>query len=455
MRGLGIDLRGPVVRVVALERAGRDVRVLGSERGPAPADPALADWLDTIARRLTGAEPESVASTLSGAVVTHRIFELPFTDQARLTSVVPFELEDALPCGLEDGVVTFSVLARDSAAGASRVLAAFARRDALSAHLDLLGRARLDPAVVDVGLLALAGLLSPPAQGTNFVVASGPDGGVLLFCSGVLAGAYLVPDDSEEARRWAVLTLANGLEREAEPPSLATIGPPTGEITAAIGARAQPLANLTPAWAATLGPDDLCAAALALHALEPRGTGTNFRSGDFAYHAPSEEARRQVLRTAAFASAAAIAALIALVATETTRSAELTRLRREIAGATSSVLPNAAPGTEVRRLRAAVESLAGRRDRLAGSGERAMLDVLAALGNAVPVGAPLQIDDVTIDEASVRLHGRTDTYEAVDVAKRAFEGISGQATPEVRDVKTSLDGRVEFRATIPLGAGAR
>ncbi len=454
MRGLGIDLRGPVVRVVALERTGRDVRVLGSERGPAPADPALASWLDSTARRLCGGEPESVATTLSGAAVTHRILELPFTDPARLMAVVPFELEDALPCGLEDGVITFSVLARDSAAGRSRVLAAFARRDALRAPLELLGRARLDPAVVDVGLLAQAALLSPPAQGTNFVVASGPDGGVLLFRGGVLTGAHLIPEDSEDARCWAALTLANDLESGDEAPALTTIGAAATGIAAAIGAHTQPLENLTPAWAAALGSDHLCAAALALHALDPRGSGANVRSGDFAYHAPSEEARRQMLRTAAFAGAAALAALIALVATETTRSAELTRLRREIGTATSGVLPNAAPGTEARRLRAAVESLAGRRDRLAGSGERAMLDVLAALGKAVPAGAPLQIDDVTIDEVSVRLHGRTDTYEAVDVAKRAFEAISGQATPEVRDVKTSLDGRVEFRATIPLGAGA-
>ncbi len=458
VRAIGVDLREPAVRVVALERTGRELRLLGSEGGPAASDPGLATWLDAAARRLCGAEPDAVACSLPASAITHRILELPFLDPARLAAVVPYELEDALPSAPDEGVVASAVLSQN--AGQSRVLAAFAQHEALREQIGQLAGARLDPAVINSGTLALVDLLKVPASGTVLVVTAGADGGLLLYRNGTLSAAHLLPDDDADGRRWAALALLGsfvGTERaqltwldvDATDPGVA------GRFAAEIDASLLPIATLLPGWAAGLAPVDLRAAALAWRALDPSVSGLNFRSGAFAYHAPHEEARRQLRNTAAFAAAAALAGLIALIAGETTRGTELERLRTEIASATSKILPNAVPGTEVRRLRAAVESLAGRRDRLAGSGERAMIDVIASLGSAVPKGAPLQIDEITIDEESVRLHGRTDTYEAVDVAKRAFGALSGNREPEVRDVKASVDGRVEFRADIPLPAGGR
>src|SRR5262245_34293943 len=157
MLALGIDRGTGSLRLALLETAGRATRLVGCWRVPVAtdADPA-AVLREAIAQRCPR-PPDAVATALAGERVSHRILRLPFSDPGRLAATVPFELESQVPFELDDSLTTFTVLRRDP--GGAAGLAAIAARDDVRSHLEELKSAGLDPAVVDVGGIATAGLV--------------------------------------------------------------------------------------------------------------------------------------------------------------------------------------------------------------------------------------------------------------------------------------------------------
>jgi len=253
--------------------------------------------------------------------------------------------------------------------------------------------------------------------------------------------------------RWGLLAIA-GEKR----PEVAAVGPGASlarEIALAAGMRPTDPHRHLPAWLASAPLEHLRAIALAARAAGVARTGTNLRGGDLAYHAPSEEARRQLRSTAVLAGVAGLLALASLGAIVAARRAELASLRAEISGQMSGVLPGAAPGGERTHLEAAIDALAKRRESLTGAaGDRPpVLEIMRSIAAAVPERIPFEVDDFTLDPEGLRLHARTDSYESVDVIKRALKDLPGAHGADVKDVKTGVDGRVEFRASVDFGHG--
>lgn len=457
MLALGIDLARDAITLALVEVAGRAPRLVGSWREARDAEHEPDEQLRASIARHCPQRPDAVATALPGATVSHRVLRLPFSDAGRLAATVPFELESLVPFDVESGVIAFSVLERDGA-GAT-VLAAIAQRRDVEQHLKLLAGAGVDPAVVDLGTLAVAGLLRPR---TNDLLLVEPreDGGVCLLRGGHLAALRVVDGAAESADgarelRWAALAL---LDDEQPPPPLLPIAPADGgrALGDAFGAAPLPLAAELPAWCAGAPVAHLRAIALAARAGGTSPVGLNFRTGEFAYHAPSEEARRQ-LRIAGFLGAAVVVlALASFVAAIAARRAELAQYRAEVARTVAGVLPGAAPGTERTRLEGAIDGLEARRKVLGGGSDRPKtLDLLRSIKDAVPEQVTVTVDDFAVDDDGVRLHARTDSYESVDVVKRSLQDVPGLYSPEVKDVKAGVDGRIEFRIGLRFAPEAR
>ena len=447
MLALGVDVVRDAIAIALVETSGRAPRLVGSWREERDAGRPAAEQLRAMIDRHCMQRPDAIASALPGSAVSHRVLRLPFSDAGRLAATVPFELESLVPFDVESGVIAFTALERDGA-GAT-VLAAIAQRRDVKAHLDLLADAGVDPAVVDLGTLAVAGLLKP-RTGDLLVVEPRDDGGVCLLRGGRLAALRIVDgaaNDADGARelRWAVLAL---LEDDEPPPPLLLVSPADGgrALAGAFGAEPLPLAGELPAWCAGAPVAHLRAVALAARASGVTTVGLDFRSGEFAYHAPSEEARRQ-LRIAGFLGAAVVLlALASFVAAITARRAELAQHRAEVARAVADVLPGAAPGTERTRLEGAIDGLEARRKVLGGGSDRPKtLDLMRSISEAVPEQVKVTVDDFAVDDDGVRLHAKTDSYESVDVVKRSLQNVPGLFNPEVKDVKAGVDGRIEFR----------
>ncbi|MBM4246275.1 MAG: hypothetical protein FJ148_21160 [Deltaproteobacteria bacterium] len=447
MLALGIDLTRGAIALALVEASGRAPRLVGSWREGRDADRTVAGQLRDLVDRHCPQRPDTVATALPGAAVSHRVLRLPFSDAGRLAATVPFELESLVPFDVESGVITFSVLERD-AAGAT-VLAAIAQRRDVQRHLEVLAEAGIDPAIVDVGLLSGVALLRPRSTDLLFVEPR-EDGGICLLRSGSLAALRIVDgadDDATTARelRWAALALVD--EDQPLPPLLLAAPADTGRLFGqTFGTEPLALAGELPAWCAGAPVAHLRAVGLAARASGTGAGGLNFRTGEFGYHAPSEEAHRQLRIAGVLGAAVVVLALASFVAAIGARRAELAAHRAEVTRAVSGVLPGAAPGTERTRLEGAIDGLEARRKVLGGGSNRpGTLDLLRSIKEAVPEQVPVTVDDFAIDDDGVRLHARTDSYESVDVVKRSLQAVPGLFDPEVKDVKAGVDGRIEFR----------
>mgnify|MGYP000322797360 CR=1 FL=1 len=449
MLALGVDTGRDFLAIALLEITGRAPRLVGSWHEARDPGRTPGEQLRALIERSCPTRPDATASALPGTSISHRILRLPFADAARLAATVPFELESLVPFDVESGVITFTVLERES--DGATVLAAIAQRTDVERHLEDMRAAGVDPAVVDVGALALAGLLRPRSADA-LLVEPRADGGVSLFRGGRLTALRIVDaaNAAERARdvRWAARTLLDG---EPPPPTLViAAGDEARALTADLDGPPLALASELPVWCDRAPVGHLRAIALAARAAGIAPLGLNFRTGDLGYHAPSEEAWRQ-LRVAGFLAAAVVVlAIVSFGAALAGRRAELAGLRAEVARAVADVLPGAAPGTERTRLQGAIDTLESRRKVLGGaaSGRPKTLELLRSITEAVPTQVAVTVDDFAVDDDGVRLHARTDSYESVDVVKRALQSVPGLYNPEVKDVKAGVDGRIEFRVAL-------
>lgn len=452
MRALGVDrVEGGYVLAV-LDTAGRSPEVIGPWIVPAQGTDRVAKLRVAIDEHC-GGEPDATATSLPESRVTHRLLHLPFAEVSRLNATVPFELESLVPFDLDDAAVTYTVL--DKSDG-SDLLAALAPRDAVAAHLTELESADVDPAVVDVGAFALAGLVSL-AQRDALIVEPRPGGVVARIRDGRLIGLHVLGSEDLAALaqevRWLALTLVGD---DDVPPVVEVAAEGRGvDAAAALGAESIRLSDALPPWASEIDAGCLRAVALAARGAGLVPMGVNFRIGDFVYHAPSEEARRQLRQTAAVAAITLVLGLVSYGVVVAERNAELDALRREIRETVTPIVATAPAGQERIRLEGAVEGLERRRAMLGGStsSRPPVLDVLRQIDNAVPGATPFEIEELSVDGESVRFRGRTDTYESVDVIKRALHDLPGAVEPDVRDVKKGIDDRIEFRTAIEFEEG--
>ncbi|MFM7143932.1 MAG: hypothetical protein ACKO2K_18670, partial [Alphaproteobacteria bacterium] len=224
MLALGIDPGEESLSLALVELAGRTPRLVGSWQAPRAEGPLAAQLRATVAERCPR-PVDAVATALPGRQATFRLLKLPFVDQGRLAATVPFELESLVPFDVAEALTSFVPLERTD--GQTTVLAAIAPHDVVRRHLDDLKEAGIDPAIVDVGPIATAGLFDR-GSGDLLLVEAREDGAVALSRHGHLAALHALDASSrsgdEELRRrirWSLLATVG----EGTPAPVAIVGP--------------------------------------------------------------------------------------------------------------------------------------------------------------------------------------------------------------------------------------
>ncbi len=185
-RVLGLDLGSHTIKGALFQQAlrGAEVLRLAELRRPNPgtdlADealaPALADWLDTNDLRA-----ETVVISLPGDQSSTRLLTFPFRDRRRLAPAVPFELAEQVPFDLDGFVYDWQVAREDAAQ--TRVAVTLARRDLVTETLDALGRAGIDPRIVEAEGLVLGNLAEVhPLPGPRLLIDVGHRKTTLCLC---------------------------------------------------------------------------------------------------------------------------------------------------------------------------------------------------------------------------------------------------------------------------------
>jgi len=437
MRLLGIDIGEHEVRVARADRFLGVVRVIGIERIPLPS----SDALPAVLSELAGGRPAAVFTALPAASVTHRILVLPFRDRRRLARTAPLELLGQLPADVADATVAVEPLG--PAPGGSTVLAVVARRADLEALAAPLAAAGLGPARIDLAPLPALNLLPAGDEDLALLLADATRSALAVRRGGRLAGLRALGAAADDPAalaaevRWSLAALG-------PPPTRLVVGGPAAgpalvaALAAATRTRVEPLAAAVAVPAAT-DPDALAACAVALGLVA--GAARRMRIGiDLGgeRRAPGSLRRSAALALLALACGALDLGLVhhGLVRRDAA-------LARAVAAEASVALPGVRLRAPRAQLEAAVAAAAGRRDRL---GAAPVLEVLRELSGRVPPALALDLDELAIEPDGVLLHGRTESFDAVEALRRALASspLLGEVTPE--ETRTTVDGRrVEFR----------
>ena len=475
-RILALELGGEHVRAAMADRTFKTFELVGVyEQNRAEGEPDLSNAI----ARIVGAAgiPDIVISALPGEHVAKRLLTLPFTDRRRLEQVVPFALEEHLPFAVDNAAVAFARVGREGPN--TLVIAAFARKDVLLHHLELLARAGLDPKTVTLSSLALVGLLTRTRNG---------HGGSHLVIDIDHACTSMVLIDAEGTPR-ALRTVGQGLNQNngsplAQPAALAILSAVRQTLLAHASDHDMPdLVLAGPAVAAheirnqiadalelpvhDFGEFDCSSLIQGVTAEPMRFAGCiamllgeapasalellNFRQGEFTFR--GHTGAIAPFRTAAMlAGAAIVAAMLHFLLGISTSGRQLHLLNREIAAVTATALGATDPATAKSALQAKITELNKRLHLMGGNlGHGSPLDVLLALSRAIPPGLSMQVDTLSVDDSGVKIQGTADSFTTVDQVKRALERDGNFGAIQVDHAAAGSDpGKVDFHLSASL-----
>jgi hypothetical protein len=204
-----------------------------------------------------------------------------------------------------------------------------------------------------------------------------------------------------------------------------------------------------PAFARPLG--------LALRELEPATSiGLNFRRGEFAYKKGQAEIRAQLLRIGSLAAVVGLLMLTYLFVSYGLQRARANAFDERIRSIVATVMPNSPvhAGYAVDALETEVGAVQAKLGLLADTapvGNLTAIDLLYSISMAVPSNVEVDVDEYVMDTDSIRIRGRTQSYDSVDTLKKTFEVLPYFRDVQARDTKAASDGKgVDFRLILTL-----
>ncbi len=485
---VSLDISKSDLKATVVETGFRDFKVEGFHREALSGDPAAV--AQSIGRFIEehAADADTVLTALPGELVSWRTLHLPFRDNRKVAQTVPFELESNVPFGLDEVVVDYQILARDSSG--TTVLAALAPKSEVERHLELLRNAGVDPKIVDAGPLAALNTVNLIAdRPPTFAFVDGSAGAVTvaLYRNGSLAGvrsltsmiAVATNGNGSQAPavsplaanlRWTLLALNDGVPPDegmpcyvaGAPEWVESVGAELGEV---LGLEIRRLERLSldnsSAETRAQAPEFGSSLGLALREITPGDTvGVNFRRGEFTFHR-SEQELKAALRTVAILGLVVVALSVGeIYAKYKEAQVRLTMAEQQIQQVFDATLPNAGVvprpldymQEEIDFLRQDVEMV----DEVVPVANSTSVDLLRAISAAVPTDMRVDSDEYLMDTDAVRLTANVDTFESVDSLKQKFMATGFFSDIEVKDARAAKKGTgVDFRLVMMLNKDFR
>ena len=451
-----------------------------------------------------------VASVPQGSVFA-RLISLPFTDPEQVAQTVPYEMEGHIPLDLEEVVVDYhpirpsppSGLGRGSGGQDSTVLAIALPKEYLNRRLEELQKAGADPKAFEIDSLALynffqhyllkeAGeediaLLDIGASKTAvcIVVEGNPRLIRTIWVGGnhlthAIAQASNLPlEQAEQEKRKAILS-ESGLRESTVIAALEPLlkelittfhvvetetGRPIRHIYVCGGTSR--LEGLSPYLAHQLGkelvrgpglPEEGTFAVgigLALkECLGQRGSKVRFRLGEFAYRKERAQIRHRLV---ALGIAGAMILLLAagnVYLRYHLKAERYQELQSHVRSTFQKTFPNIKTiVNEVEQTKAAQKEME-KKVAFFGSGTVRILDLLGELTRRMPSNTVIEVQDLLIEQDSIRLEAQTDSFEAVEKFRETLGKYERFREVKISDAKMGADqSKVRFRINITLTEG--
>lgn len=474
-RILALDPHGSQLVAVVVETSFRSYQIVGYFSEPRDPTVRLGEQLRNFVSRHPMAA-DTVLSALPGDAAVYRFLELPFRDWRKLQQTVPFELESQVPFAVDEAIVDFQVL--NKTADGTRVFAALAPKSRIDDHLKILAEAGLDPAVVDFAPLTTLNVLQlfegDRPERYAFLHVSAARGTFAIYRSGQLehlrvidvAGEPPVPAFLREIV-WSLKSLNGG------PPSghdvelrALLVGGSSGPellelLRSQVGLTVQRLEDLPlrQVPAALHGRQGTYAPALglALRGIADAPTlGLNFRRESFSYRRGQEQMQGTVTRLAVLSAVVLVLFALWQGVSYYQLSRQYDELRDVVRQAFHEALPNTPVVDEAEQLQQEIKKLQKQQQQLGfgPTGPVSPLEILRQISEHAPTEPRMNVDDLAIDVDGVHLRAKTSSFEAVETIRKKIAESPLFGEVQVKEPRTTADGKVEFRMNLLLGKGS-
>ena len=520
----GLDIGSYSVKVVlARERLGR-VDLLQFYERPI-ADSSVQEVIRALFRE-KGLHPDIIVSSVSGNEASVHYLQIPFSDENKISQVIPYEVESIVPFPLEEMIIDQFILSKGNGAppnNGSSVCVALIRKSTLQHYINTLKGVHIDPKIIELESLALyhtfmqwcktedtVALLDIGASKTNLcIVAKGKPRLVRTFYRGgngittaiqETMGTGCSFNDAEHKKISTGILYdetADGQEQSADISSAIKRGltPLLTELQQTLHAyEIQQHDSITKLYIAgggarLLNIDKFLQSALEmevepfripadiLHKLTgreearfliPTGmglalrgaahkkpvVGLNFRKGESFHKKEGKETTVRLIYMMIAIVAVLLLGSADFYSRYHHREAKYKDIKAEIRRVYMETFPEAKNIVdENQQLKSAVDDLRKKVAALGGGAGRGMtsLDLLNIITEKMPKEVPVNIDDLVMDKARIKVQGDTDSFENAERIKREFETISFFKKVEVADAKLAADQkRVKFRIIIDL-----
>ena len=420
--------------------SGRKIVCEKSERIPAGSGADLQAFLEAAAA--SRGEDDTVILAVDPSLLSCRDVALPLTDRRKIREILPLELKGETACDTDE--LIFDCVKRAD----GTQLAVWGRKRDISARIELLAAAGLDPQVVTASLFHWRHLLPPGADNGTVLVAD-PSGAV-VYRGGeplVFRTFWAEEPEPEIDRTCAALELTEGIvmDRIYLLGALAGMELPAGKEDVWIPLPVSE--ELETAFDGDLQAAVVRAGAWELVQAARKGDLVNFRHGELACLSGSRTARKKLLVSAILAAVAVLIFGVDLGMRYGFVKKDLDSLNKSIGAIYREIFPNRKKAVdEVGEVKSEIKRLSG-----AGAG----ISALAALKQL----AEIKGDDITgfyetdIEGNQVQLKGDARSIQAVtDLKNRAGAALTGV---EVGEIRTKPDGSATFSLRGTLKEEAR
>lgn len=432
-----------------------------------PADPAGLDLLralQTVRDEMNFAGAACIAS-LSADLVLFRNFRAPFKEPKKISQILPFEIETALPLPVDELVIDFKVLRNSRNPELTEVFVAAVEQSDLRAHLEDLAQFQLNPEIITLSgysvAAVLAGYADMPQQwvlaeadlqrcnvyavvqkeicfARSFVLR--PETLVQdLRCTFLSAGHTLEIDFSPEGIWFSgdSATLLESLQHGFDIPVKALNILKTVSLKEKIQTAETPVPASLSNGAYGLGLCDVIGAKI-----------PNFRKGAFAPKRRWLEHKGRLIQSAALAAALLVILLLNGFLKSSAMEQQIHQIDRQITEVFHAALPEVKKIVDpVHQLKTSLADL--RKNELGAVGSNQPIravDILNTVSKVIPQNINVTFDTLLIGTDSVLINGDTDTFNSVDEIKGILEKTSlfNKVTISSANLEKS-DNRVRFK----------
>lgn len=420
--------------------------------------------------------PDVIHSAIPCASSMFRHIHLPFSDMNKIGRVYPYEVEQTLPCSLDDIVMDFHIIQTNRQSGTD-ILVAILPKKTLEEHIEILKYAGLEPWVTTLepfGLLFLyQSLLSKKENRVEGIIDLGEKKATIVLVNhDRILSARQMDLDEKEAEISNIcdqigLTLTSFITDSGKPVEKIIL---TGDnvhisrletlISERLGIDTEVLSSYKrlplklPETGLGRSPFLPAPLGLCLGKRFRKGAAWNFRQGNYSYQKTYTLPRKQVFVLAIFLILLITLGSMNMVARSKFYRNRLLLLEDEAKRTLSHTLPKAKWGPEtITWLKKEIEKESKIQEQYAGFFNQGpnTLDLLRELSIRIPKEYDIFIQEILYQQDRVRIKGRVETFEMLDKVKQGlgkskiFQGIK----VEKADIK-GQGNQVSFNLLLEL-----